>query len=89
MPILTILSRTANASVQCPVEKGDYTVVQTVSLPKEIPQGLSSVIQTRPPLTHHLAKFTVNVRGYTNDDDDMLCLDLKVDFMKSPFFGLW
>ncbi|KIJ21675.1 hypothetical protein PAXINDRAFT_173771 [Paxillus involutus ATCC 200175] len=66
-------ARTANASVQCPVEKGDYTVVQTVSLPKEIPQ----------------AKFTVNVRGYTNDDDDMLCLDLKVDFMKSPFFGLW
>ncbi|KAF8843992.1 hypothetical protein BDN67DRAFT_1008439 [Paxillus ammoniavirescens] len=66
-------ARTANASVQCPVEKGDYTVVQTVSLPKEIPQ----------------AKFTVTVRGYTKDDEDMLCLDLKVDFMKNPFFGFW
>ncbi|KIK93650.1 hypothetical protein PAXRUDRAFT_828750 [Paxillus rubicundulus Ve08.2h10] len=66
-------ARSANASVQCPVEKGDYTVVQTVSLPKEIPQ----------------AKFSVSVRGYTKDEDDMLCLDLKVDFMKRPFFEFW
>ncbi|KAI6047568.1 ML domain-containing protein [Pisolithus marmoratus] len=62
-------ARAANASVQCPVEKGHYTVVQTVKLPKEIPQ----------------AKFSVSVRGYTVDEDDMLCLDLKVDFMRSPF----
>jgi len=34
------------------------------------------------------AKFTVNVRGYTADDEDMLCLDLRVDFMKSPFLRL-
>ncbi|ETW87295.1 hypothetical protein HETIRDRAFT_243667, partial [Heterobasidion irregulare TC 32-1] len=59
-------ARNANASVRCPVEKGYYEVEQTVTLPKEIPQ----------------AKFTVNVRGYTVDDDDLLCLDLVVDFMK-------
>ncbi|OAX42400.1 hypothetical protein K503DRAFT_847858 [Rhizopogon vinicolor AM-OR11-026] len=62
-------ARGANASIQCPVEEGEYTVVQTVALPKEIPK----------------AKFTVTVRGYTKDDDDMLCLDLHVDFMKRPF----
>lgn len=27
------------------------------------------------------AKFVVNVRGYTADDDDMVCLDLVVDFV--------
>lgn len=27
------------------------------------------------------AKFVVNVRGYTTDDDDMVCLDLVVDFV--------
>lgn len=31
--------RKANASIQCPIEKGDYVVKQTVELPKEIPQG--------------------------------------------------
>ena len=59
-------ARNANASVQCPVEKGDYTVVQKVDLPKEIPK----------------AKFVVNVRAYTVDDDDLACLDLIVDFMQ-------
>ncbi|KAG1801542.1 ML domain-containing protein [Suillus plorans] len=62
-------ARNANATIQCPVEEGSYTVVETVALPKEIPQ----------------AKFTVAVRGYTKDEDDMLCLDLQVNFMKSPF----
>jgi len=66
-------ARSANASVQCPVEKGTYTVEQTVALPKEIPK----------------AKFTIAVNGYTVDDDDMLCLQLKVDFMKRPFPRLW
>ncbi|KAG2159945.1 ML domain-containing protein [Suillus bovinus] len=62
-------ARNANASIQCPVKEGDYTVVETVALPKEIPQ----------------AKFTVAVKGYTADELDMLCLDLKVDFMRNPF----
>ncbi|KAF8198922.1 ML domain-containing protein [Pholiota molesta] len=66
-------ARNANASVQCPVEKGTYVVKQTVALPKEIPK----------------AKFTVDIQGYTANDDDMLCLKLTVDFMKKPFFRPW
>ena len=34
-----------------------------------------------------LAKFTVSVRGYTHEDDDMACVDLQVDFTSKPFFG--
>jgi len=60
-------ARNANATVSCPVEPGPYTVVQTVALPKEIPK----------------AKFVVLVRGFTVAEEDMLCLDLKIDFMKS------
>ncbi|EAL21061.1 hypothetical protein CNBD4370 [Cryptococcus deneoformans B-3501A] len=59
-------ARHANASVQCPVQPGPYTVTETVELPQEIPK----------------AKFSVLVRGYTVDDEDMVCLDLFVDFMK-------
>ncbi|KAF8271402.1 ML domain-containing protein [Lactarius quietus] len=65
-------ARNANTSVQCPVEKGAYEVVHTVTLPKEVPR----------------AKFTINVRGYTVDDDDLFCVDLKVDFMTKPFLKL-
>ncbi|KAJ7706082.1 ML domain-containing protein [Mycena rosella] len=60
-------ARKANATVACPVEPGPYTVVQTVALPKEIPK----------------AKFVVQVRGFTVAEEDMVCLDLKIDFMKS------
>ena len=35
------------------------------------------------------AKFNVDVVGYTTEDDDMLCLKLKVDFMKRPFPRFW
>lgn len=36
-------------------------------------------------LTHgHIAKFTVSVRGFTASEEDLVCLDLRVDFMKSP-----
>ncbi|KAL7423150.1 Phosphatidylglycerol/phosphatidylinositol transfer protein [Cryptotrichosporon argae] len=61
-------ARNANASVQCPVAPGPYAVEQTVELPKEIPK----------------AKFAVQVRGFTADEDDLLCLDLYVDFLKKP-----
>lgn len=87
--LLTLLSRTANTSIQCPVEQGEYTVSHTVALPKEIPQGLllKYTVVLRSYFT--LAKFNVNVRGYTVDDGEMLCLNLKVDFMKLPFPSLW
>ncbi|KAG5648059.1 hypothetical protein DXG03_007094 [Asterophora parasitica] len=80
-------ARNANASIQCPIEEGSYSVSQTVALPKEIPRGMSLLLPCIPP---HIsicdsAKFIVNVRGFTNDDDDMLCLDLSVDFIKNPF----
>ncbi|WVR06303.1 phosphatidylglycerol/phosphatidylinositol transfer protein [Kwoniella sp. DSM 27419] len=61
-------ARNANATVQCPVNPGPYKVKQTVELPKEIPK----------------AKFSVQVRGYTAEEEDMVCLDLFVDFMKRP-----
>lgn len=64
-PFTQSASRNANATVQCPVQPGPYSVSQTVELPQEIPK----------------AKFSVLVRGYTVDDDDMLCLDLFVDFV--------
>ncbi|KAH9082083.1 hypothetical protein EDB83DRAFT_2310327 [Lactarius deliciosus] len=65
-------ARNANTTVQCPIEKGNYEVEQTVALPKEIPQ----------------AKFNVNVQAYTIDDDDLFCVKLVVNFMKKPFFKL-
>lgn len=33
--------RNSNATIQCPVEKDDYVVEQTVALPSEIPKGSS------------------------------------------------
>ncbi|KAG6884747.1 hypothetical protein C0993_008537 [Termitomyces sp. T159_Od127] len=62
-------ARKANATIQCPVEPGTYTVEQTVALPWEIPR----------------AKFKVEIQGYTVEEDAMLCLNLFVDFMKKPF----
>ncbi|KAJ4486242.1 ML domain-containing protein [Lentinula aciculospora] len=63
-------ARNANASVQCPVEKGQYIVEQTVDLPKEIPP----------------AKFKVHIDGYTVDEDDLMCMDLTIDFTKKHFW---
>jgi len=63
-------ARNSNVSVQCPVEPGSYIVQHTVALPKEIPPAI----------------FIVNVRGYTVEDEDFLCLDLRVNFMKRWLF---
>ncbi|KZT30465.1 hypothetical protein NEOLEDRAFT_1126020 [Neolentinus lepideus HHB14362 ss-1] len=65
-------ARKAETTIQCPVQPGDYEVEQVADLPKEIPPG----------------KFLVNVRGYTADDDNLVCLNLNVDFRKKPFFKL-
>ncbi|KAH8102450.1 ML domain-containing protein [Cristinia sonorae] len=64
-------ARNANASIQCPVSKGDHEIVHTVPLPKEIPP----------------APFNVHIDGYTVDDEDLLCLDLSIDFRKRPFLA--
>jgi hypothetical protein len=42
---------------------------------------LSPVVITRDAVLIITAKFVVNIRGYTADDDDMVCLDLMVDFV--------
>ncbi|KAH8835697.1 ML domain-containing protein [Flagelloscypha sp. PMI_526] len=60
----------ANATIQCPIEAREHVVVQSVDLPKEIPQ----------------AKFLVNVQAYTVDDEDLLCLNLAIDFRKHASF---
>ncbi|KZT56845.1 hypothetical protein CALCODRAFT_496830 [Calocera cornea HHB12733] len=55
----------ANVTIQCPVEPGDYQLSHTVALPREIPK----------------AKFGVQVRGVTQDDEDMVCLDIVMNFL--------
>jgi len=62
-------AQNADAEIQCPVEPGPHSVVQTVLLPKEIPP----------------AKYLVTVRGYTVDKKDMMCADIYVDLRKSRF----
>ncbi|KAF8591937.1 hypothetical protein K439DRAFT_615359 [Ramaria rubella] len=66
-------AKKANVSIQCPVSPGEYTVVQTVALPKEIPP----------------AKFSVEVRAYNADEAAMLCANIKIDFLPklSGIFG--
>jgi hypothetical protein len=59
-------ARNSDVDIECPIEEGPYNVTQTVALPKEIPP----------------AKFVVEVKGYTVDDEDLVCVNLKVDFMK-------
>ncbi|KAJ7136754.1 ML domain-containing protein [Mycena epipterygia] len=61
----------ANATISCPVEPGVYSIVQTVELPKEVPK----------------LKYVIAVRGYTQDEDPMVCVDLTVQFR--PFFQFW
>jgi len=61
-------AQSINATVRCPVERDNYVVTQTVALPKEIPK----------------AKFTIQVRAYTKDEQSLLCLNIVIDFMK-PF----
>ena len=36
-----------------------------------------------------LAKFAVDVKAYTVDDDDLCCLKLKIDFMKGRSLYDW
>lgn len=85
MPIF-LFSRNANASVQCPVEKGQYVVEQTVDLPKEIPPGSFIVLSSRNTSDPLTAKFIIHIDGYTVDVDDLMCMDLTIDFTKKHFW---
>ena len=76
--------------VKCPVKPGEYSIRHEVTLPKEIPPGRFSL--DRKDLSHLTlpAKFTIDVKAYTDDDSDMLCLKLQANFMKRPSFPkLW
>lgn len=46
-------------------------------------------LMKRRVLTSTAAQFTANVRGYTVDDEDLLCLDLVMDFRPGRRFGLF
>ncbi|MEU9111683.1 ML domain-containing protein [Streptomyces sp. NPDC048483] len=48
------------------IKEGPVTLTLAKKLEKETPR----------------AKFTVNVRGFTVEEEDMVCLDFKVDFMQ-------
>lgn len=53
--------RNANATVQCPVEPGPYSVKQTVELPKEIPHGQYLYLFSRAPLPPTGSRWRVEV----------------------------
>lgn len=59
------LAKDNDAELQCPLEPGHYEITHTVELPKEIPP----------------AKFNVHVNGKTQDDVDLMCMDVSIDFM--------
>ncbi|KAG9120753.1 Phosphatidylglycerol/phosphatidylinositol transfer protein [Ceratobasidium sp. 392] len=68
-------ARNNNVTVQCPVEPGEYEVVQTVTLPKETPK----------------AKFNIKVEGFTSEESaepNMVSLQLTVDFMGRPWLSV-
>ncbi|KDN38948.1 hypothetical protein K437DRAFT_228298 [Tilletiaria anomala UBC 951] len=58
-------AKNANAQVQCPIKPGTYDIEQTVALPREIPP----------------AKFNVHITGATQAEEDLMCLDLSINFM--------
>jgi hypothetical protein len=76
-------SRSANATIQCPISAGEHKVVHTVALPKEIPRGMLN----RSTIEHHLltyssiAKFAVEARGSSVNDEDLMCVKINIDFI--------
>lgn len=52
--------------LQCPLEAGHYRVTKSVNLPKEIPP----------------AKYTVYMLGYTSDEEELFCLNVRADFLR-------
>ncbi|EMD42176.1 hypothetical protein CERSUDRAFT_79775 [Gelatoporia subvermispora B] len=59
-------ARNADAEIQCPVEEGQHEVTHSVALPREIPY----------------APFSVHIQGYTDEDEEMTCVDIKIDFRR-------
>jgi hypothetical protein len=58
--------------------------VQKVALPKEIPRGLSmhrihSIC--RWLISYPAAKFNVDIKAFNDDEANLLCVKLTIDFM--------
>lgn len=81
-PNSEIYSRQAEVNLTCPVEVGQHEVVHTVTLPSNIPPGKCSATRYSMFADDSKAMYTVNIRGYTLDDDDLTCLDLWIDFRR-------
>lgn len=82
-----MIRRKANATIQCPVKEGEYVIEQTADLPKEIPPGASVIpLSTQPRLIVHIGKFNINIHGYSVDDEELVCLNMAVDFRRFPHF---
>ncbi|KAK4705566.1 ganglioside GM2 activator, partial [Phenoliferia sp. Uapishka_3] len=55
----------ANATLQCPITPDEYEIVQTVELPVEIPR----------------AKFVVDAKVFTQNDEPAACVNLMINFL--------
>lgn len=58
------LAEDNNAELKCPLAPGEYEMTHTVELPREIPP----------------AKFNVHATGKTANDEDLMCMDVVIDF---------
>ncbi|KAG6834365.1 hypothetical protein H0H93_010113 [Arthromyces matolae] len=56
-------ARNSNLSIQCPVAPGTYTVVDTVSIPNNVPKG----------------SYNAQINGYTADKASMFCVQATFD----------
>ncbi|KAJ5088859.1 Phosphatidylglycerol/phosphatidylinositol transfer protein [Penicillium angulare] len=56
--------RERNTTVQCPIQRGEFELVDQFELPKEVPPG----------------KFVGSIQGYSASDDEILCAKFTVDF---------
>ena len=61
-----------NVDLECPIEKGEISIVKSVDLPKEIPPG----------------KYTVLADVYTVDNEPITCLTATVVFDRPGIFGI-
>ncbi|KLO08057.1 hypothetical protein SCHPADRAFT_859434 [Schizopora paradoxa] len=62
-------ARDSDSDVQCPVEKGVYSITQTAMLPSFI-----------PPQT-----YIVTVDAFSRDDDPLICVSIQVEDFKKRF----
>jgi hypothetical protein len=62
-----------NVDLECPIEKGEISILKSVELPKEIPPG----------------KYTVQADVYSKDDEHITCLTATVAFGRKSLGGVF